>query len=153
MSLKKVGEVKADKGFKIWDLIIYGAIIALVAVLFIVVFATRDTSPLKGIRIYVANEVVYEYDFENGEISRKDCVEVEDGEESLTLKVNCGNNRYNTVVIYKSGSVKVTQANCPKKDCVYTPEIKDNSGFIHCLSHGLKVLPYDFDIDNGNLII
>ena len=51
MSLKKVRQTKADKGFKIWDLIVYGAIIALAVVLFIVVFTTRDTSPLSGIRI------------------------------------------------------------------------------------------------------
>ena len=42
MSLKKVEQVKADKGFKIWDLIIYGVIAVTVAVLFIVIFATKD---------------------------------------------------------------------------------------------------------------
>ena len=34
MSLKKVAQVKNDKGFKIWDLIIYGAVILLAAALF-----------------------------------------------------------------------------------------------------------------------
>ena len=63
MSLKKVTQVKADKGFKLPDLIIYCALLVLVAVTFIVVFTTRDDSPLKGIRIYVKSEIVYEYDF------------------------------------------------------------------------------------------
>ena len=33
MSLKKIEQVKADKGFKIWDLVIYGVVLALTAVL------------------------------------------------------------------------------------------------------------------------
>ena len=87
MSLKKVEQVKADKGFKIWDLIIYGAIAVIVAVLFITLFAVRDTSPLKGIRVVLGNEVVYEYDFENGkQIScNTQIVEItEDNEESVS---------------------------------------------------------------------
>jgi len=44
MSLKKIQQVKKDKGFKIFDLIIYGIIILTVAVLFIAIFATRNTN-------------------------------------------------------------------------------------------------------------
>ena len=53
MSLKKIEQVKKDKGFKLFDLIIYGVVAVLVAVLFIVVFTTRDASPLTGVRIYL----------------------------------------------------------------------------------------------------
>ncbi len=67
MSLKKVSQVKADKGFKIWDLIVYGAIVIIIAVIFIAVFVTKDAGPLKGIRIYSAENLVFEYDFTSGE--------------------------------------------------------------------------------------
>ncbi len=156
MSLKKIGEVKSDKGFKIWDLIIYGAILALVAVLFIVVFTTRDTSPLKGIRVYVSNEVVYEYNFEKGEgLKKSDCIEtIEDGEEKLIIKVNVKDGGYNVLEITKSGGVKVTQANCgPTPDCVYTPEIKNSGGSIYCSPHMIKIVPYGFDVDGGTVIM
>ena len=50
MSLKKIEQVKADKGFKIFDLIVYAVIIVSVAVAFTVLFTVRDDSPLSGIR-------------------------------------------------------------------------------------------------------
>lgn len=152
MSLKKVGEVKADKGFKIWDLVIYGVIILLTAALFIVVFLTRDDSPLKGIKIYVGNEVVFDYNFEEGKYTSSESAEViSETEEELTVKITTGGNGYNTVMIKKEGSVKVTEANCRTKDCVYTAEIENNGGAIYCRSHGLKIIPYGYDSDDGNL--
>ncbi len=152
MSLKKVGQVKADRGFKIWDLLVYGIIILIAAVLFVVVFTTRDTSPLTGIRIYSANDVVFEYNFVKSEYTVLDetCVEVtDDGEEFLLITLRFDGGGYNCVEIDKRGSVKVTSADCGKKDCTYSPEIKDNSGMIYCLPHRLKILPYGFDVDGG----
>ena len=52
MSLKKIEQVKEDKGFRLFDLIIYGIIVLTVAALFIAVFATRNTDTLTGVRIY-----------------------------------------------------------------------------------------------------
>ena len=95
--------------------------------------------------------MVYEYDFGKGEISRSSAVETlsEDGG-VITLKVTAGGG-YNVVEIGRD-SVKVTEADCPKKDCVFTSAIKDNGGIIYCLSHGLKIIPANYDEDNGNLI-
>lgn len=153
MSLKKINEVKADRGFKIFDLIIYGAVLAVAAALFLAVFLTRDNSPLAGIRITVAEQTVYEYDFKEGEIScDASRVEKEDKGEIIVLTVRAGNG-YNTVEINKSGSVKVTSADCGKRDCVYTPELKDNNGLIYCSPHKLKIMPYDYDPDGGTIII
>ena len=149
MSLKKINEVKADRGFKIFDLIIYGAVLAVAAALFLAVFLTRDNSPLAGIRITVAEQTVYEYDFKEGEISC-DCslVEKEDKGEIIVLTVRAGNG-YNTVEINKSGSVKVTSADCGKRDCVYTAAITNSSGMIYCSPHKLRILPYDFEADDN----
>lgn len=153
MSLKKIEQVKADKGFKIADLFIYGAVLVLVVALFIAVFLIRDNSPLTGIRIYVANRVVYEYDFSEGQISCDyACVQVEEGAGKLTLTISA-NGGYNSVEIDKSGKVKVTSADCGKRDCVYTPALSDKSGIIYCSPHQLKIVPYDYDLDGGTIIM
>lgn len=153
MSLKKIEDVKKDRGFKIWDLIIYGAIIALTAVAFIVVFTSRDTSPLSGIRIYSKGEAVFEYSFESGKYSvLSDSVglEISNGDGVLTVKITSGK-EYNTVEI-SGGAVKVTDANCRTRDCVYMAAIKDNGGFIYCSPHGLRIVPFDFE-DDGKVTV
>lgn len=155
MSLKKIESVKKDKGFKIWDLIIYGVIIAMVAVTFTVVFTTRDTSPLSGIRIYTKGIAVFQYSFESGKyevLSDTAQIEVNDGSDALTVKITTGND-YNVVEIVKSGSVSVKEANCRSYDCIYASPIKDNSGFIICSPHALRIVPYNFDPDDGYVII
>ncbi|MDE6868126.1 MAG: NusG domain II-containing protein [Clostridia bacterium] len=155
MSLKKIESVKKDKGFKIWDLIIYGVIIALVIVTFTVVFTTRDTTPLRGVRVYSKGVAVFEYSFENGKynvLSDSAEIEVSDSGETLTVKITDGS-EYNLVEIVKSGSVSVKEANCHSLDCVYMAPIKDNSGFIFCSPHALRIVPYDFDPDDGTIIV
>ena len=43
MSLKKIEQVKKDRGFKIFDLIVYGAVIVAVIVSFVVIFTTKNS--------------------------------------------------------------------------------------------------------------
>lgn len=159
MSLKKVTEVKADKGFKIRDLAVYGAVILIIAVIFIAVFVTRDTSPLKGVKIYTDEVLVFEYNFTNGEYKNyaPQSVILSDSEESsaensLKIKITA-NGGYNVVEINtKERAVKVTEADCGKRDCVYTAAITNSSGMIYCSPHKLRILPYDFEADD-NIII
>lgn len=152
MSLKKIEQVKSDRGFKIADLFVYGAVLLVVVALFIAVFLVRDDSPLTGIRIYIANEAVYEYDFSEGQLSCDETrVSVEEQAGKLILTVSA--NGYNVIEIDKSGKVKVTSADCGKRDCVYTPELKDKSGIIYCSPHRLKIVPYDYDLDGGTIIM
>lgn len=154
MSLNKVTEVKADKGFKIRDLAVYGAVILIIAVIFIAVFVTRDTSPLKGVKIYTDEVLVFEYNFTNGEYknSSLETVTVTPAENSLKIKITA-NGGYNVVEINtKERAVKVTEADCGKRDCVYTAAITNSSGMIYCSPHKLRILPYDFEADD-NIII
>lgn len=151
MSLKKVTEVKADKGFKIRDLAVYGAVILIIAVIFIAVFVTRDTSPLKGVKIYTDEVLVFEYNFTNGEYknSSLETVTVTPAENSLKIKITA-NGGYNVVEInIKERAVKVTEADCGKRDCVYTAAITNSSGMIYCSPHKLRILPYDFEADDN----
>lgn len=104
MSLKKVEAVKKEKGFKILDLIVYGIILAIVVVLFIVVFATKNTDALSGVRIYSKGEAVFEYSFETFEykqLSNSVTVETEEAEGVLTVKI-ISSDGFNVIRIDKS---------------------------------------------------
>lgn len=156
MSLKKVRQVKADKGFKIWDLAVYGAVAIVAVVIFLAVFLTRDSSPLEGVRVYSRGTPVFEYVFGKDEykILGDGAAEVvvTDGDGELTVRVTTDDG-YNVISVNKSGGVKVTEADCKNKDCVYIPEITDNGGIIFCSPHGLRVVPFDYDPDDGIIIV
>lgn len=149
MSLKKVEQIKSEKGFKIWDLIVYGIIVAIIIVVFIAVFSTKDSTALNGIKVTVQGNDVFRYNFESKEIDYIDestvTVLAEDST-NIEVKVECGGG-YNIFSVNKSGSVKMKEADCSKyhPDCVYMAEIKDNSGFIYCLPHGLRIESYKFE--------
>ncbi len=155
MSLKKVEQVKVDKGFKIWDLIIYGVIAVTVAVLFIVIFATKDESPLTGVRVFVEGQAVFEYGFDGGAVY-SDTVTAENVKEDdngLTVTVNVADG-VNVIYINKSAkTVKVTEADCNGKQCVYFPAIDDNNKIIYCNTHRLRIEPLSRDYDDPNLIM
>ena len=48
MSVKKIEELKNDKGFKKTDVLVYGALVLLIAVFLTVALVLRDDTPLKG---------------------------------------------------------------------------------------------------------
>lgn len=148
MSLKKVRSVKEDRGFKKADLIIYGIILLLVAVMFIAVFIPRDKSAMSGVRVYAGGEVVFEYDFTSKEYKAYgDNVTVTDGE-VLTVRIDIKGG-YNVLEINASGrTARMAEADCRGQDCVHTPAIRDNSGIIYCSPHGIKVVPFDASADN-----
>lgn len=155
MSLKKVEEVKADKGFRIFDLVIYGVVAVLIAVVFIAVFLTRDNDPFDGVRVYVRNECVYEYEFGEGGKVLKDTVEevVEDGK--VTVTVNIAGDGHNVFEIdLEKRSVSMVKADCSiSPDCVYMPAITDNNKFISCEPHQLMILPLNYNRDNPDIKI
>lgn len=148
MSLKKVQQVKEDKGFKLFDLIIYGIIAVLIAVLFIAVFVPRDKSAMSGVRVYAGGEVVFEYDFTSKEYKAYgDNVTVTDGEIlEVRIEINGGYNLLNIDPLARTA--KMAEADCRGQDCVHTPAITDNSGIIYCSPHGVKVVPFDVGADN-----
>lgn len=147
MSLKKIEQVKKDRGFKIFDLIIYGAVVLAVAVLFIVLFATRDDSKLDGIKISVRAEVVFEYEF-GSQPKYADWLEVSEDSDGITVTIQTDDGK-NVVFIDKNkNTAKMTEADCKGKECMYFEAMQDNSDFIYCSPHGVKVEPLHRDLDN-----
>lgn len=155
MSLKKVAQAKEDKGFTKADLVVYAVLAVLIAVVFLVVFISRDGSPMTGVCIYVKYDAVFSCDFTNGSYEiLDDCVSVEEGEGGVLLvRVEAGGG-FNLVEIDRNApSVKVTEADCGRLDCVYTSAIVDNSGIIYCSPHGLRILPYDAVFEDDGTIL
>jgi hypothetical protein len=159
MSLKKITQVRGDKGFKILDLILYGGLIVLIVALFIAFVFFKDTSPLKGVEIYVKNNLVFTYDFEAGKytVADENVIEVvDDGTTELKIKIVTENDGYNYVTINKSESwVDLTDANCSyRKDCVHMTRISDVSSTIICTPHAVQIVPvgYQEEEDNGLII-
>ena len=149
MALKKIEQVKKDRGFKLFDIIIYGSVLVLVAVLFIVLFTTQDKSSLTGISITVKAQVVFEYEFGKDSphyIAENVAFEKTDGGFSVTIESDGDKN-----VIFidtDKNTVKMVEANCRGKQCMYFAAMDDNSDFIYCSPHGLKLEPLFKDLDS-----
>ncbi len=151
MSFKKVEEVKRDKGFRIYDLIIYGVILLAVAVAFAAVFLSRDKGGIKGFSVYSGGDLIYSYSFSDGETVCGEGVESSTDGDILKLEISTAGGGVNTVEAdLKNKTVRVTEANCSnRKDCVHTPAIRDNSGVIYCMPHSLKITPLN-PVDGGS---
>ena len=152
MALKKIEQVKKDRGFKLFDIIIYGAVILLVVVLFIVLFTTRDTGNLTGIRVTVKAQVVFEYEFGADEPQYKaDGVTFKKDGNSITVTIENGGDKNVILIDTSKRTAKMKEANCKGKQCMHFAAMDDNSDFIYCSPHGLKVEPLKQDLDNPNI--
>lgn len=167
MSLKKVKQVKADKGFRIWDLAVYGALVALIVVLFFVfVFkggtpAQDGTPALSSVTITSGfgfeQRTVCTYDFVNDELTISDPEVItvnSSNEEGIELTFHYhgqAEGNHNTIYIdIVNDSVRVTEADCRNKDCVAFPPINNNSSMpITCLTHELIITT---NYDDGTTI-
>ena len=149
MSLKRVEQVKKDKGFRLWDLLIYGLLAVLIVVLFCVFVFPRSKSRIDTISIVrgFANEAetVFSYSFltDTYEVINEQAITVDENTQT-TLKLTFHGKHegdYNIIVIDKENcTVDVTEANCPALDCVHSPALKDNSSLpIICSTHEMIV--------------
>lgn len=156
MSYNKIEQVRKTKYFRLWDILIYGIIALIIAALFLVVFLTSDKSPTNGFTIRQADKVVFTYYFDTDkcEYALADGIISIDGQDDKSLKLTvytADKSGYNKVEVDKvNKSVKVVDADCSllKKDCVYTPALKDNSSVISCLPHEMYIEPLIKRVDN-----
>lgn len=165
MSLKKVEQVKKDRGFKLPDLIIYGVIVVLVAVLFIVTLSKSSAESLRGIRIKIYGTAVFACNFEDGTygaLTVDGSVEFAEPEGGVQLVTIISNQGHNVVEInYTDRTAKVVKADCQNGDCIYsnlrpTQIIKGNKSLpIYCNPHGVIIEPLDYtpDYDTPDIVI
>ncbi len=152
MSLHKIKQLKKDKGFRPWDIAVYATLTVLIVALILFFAFGRDKSPPKGFEIYYQNDLIFTYDYKDATYQiLKDNITVE-SEDSSTLnlrfcaRTDTPQKDYNLIVVdKKNNSVKVTAADCSTRmDCVYMAPITQNSHFIACTPHALKILPYGY---------
>lgn len=155
MSLKKVEQVKKDKGFRLFDLIIYGVVLVVAVIVFIVVFITGNKDPLTGVKIYVDAEEVFTYEFGGKPVfTESEGLTVEEDDKGVTVTIRTANDGLNTVYIDKSAqTVKMTEANCKGKHCVYFPEMSNNKDVIYCSPHGVKIEPLARNLESPDIKI
>ncbi len=152
MSFKKVEEVKRDRAFKPLDLIIYSAVAVILVAVFLSVFLTKSDKPFSGIEVYSGGELKYTYAFDGGGNISGEGVEEEITDGIVSVRVTCVKG-YNVIKIdVAARSVRVEEADCKGKDCVYTPAIVDSDGVIYCSPHGLKIIPLGRG-DDGTIIV
>lgn len=152
MSMQKIEQVKKDKGFKIFDLVIYGVICLAITAAFLLFHFLSDRSELDGIRVLYNSAVIYEYDFENGEIRTSDNITKTQNGDLITLTITVGEG-YNILEINtKEGTATITDADCNSKSCVHMPSMTNNSNTIICQTHYLVITPL-VRVDDGNIIM
>ncbi|MGN1104905.1 MAG: NusG domain II-containing protein [Candidatus Coproplasma sp.] len=156
MSYKKIEQVRKTKYFRLWDILVYGVILLIIAALFLVVFLTGDKSSANGFTIRQREKVVFTYYFDTDryEYSLTDSIVEIDSEDesSLIITVYTPNKSgFNRVKVDKvNNTVEVVDADCSllRKDCVHTPALKDNSSVISCLPHEMYIEPLIKRVDN-----
>jgi hypothetical protein len=158
MSIKKVEEVKADKGFKIWDLIVYGVIIVIIAALFLTFFFINKNNSDDGIQVMYRGNVVFVYYYDNDECSsvKSNYITItQNNSSTIKLKfVTSDKKGYNIIKIDKKNKkVSVTDANCSThKDCVYTPDFMLKQGGISCVPHNLLIQPVGYVEEDDGIV-
>ena len=144
---KSLSEIKKEKFFSKWDLIIYSLIVVLEIGLFCVV-ATVDNNEtvLNKIEVYYRENVIYEYDFlkNNGIINEiKYCSVSEKNFGDYTeIKITVPEGK-NTLIV-SDGKAYMSEADCSAyPECVHNFQpIKKGGEIIVCLPHKIKVVSF-----------
>ncbi|MCD8201841.1 MAG: hypothetical protein LUD47_07245 [Clostridia bacterium] len=161
MSIKKIDQIKKkDKGFKIWDIVIYVLIVLAVVALFLAVFLTRSKDALAGFYVYYKSDIVFDYDFSDFEILECDPAHViveEETNTSLTIRFFVDEESpyedCNVIFVDKEElSVDVIEADCSShKECYYMDPITDTGSAIICSPHRMNIIPYGYGDSDGRL--
>lgn len=153
MSLKKLDEVKQNKWFRAWDIIIY-AVILIAAVALILAFTLGgDRSEVEGFYVAYKGERVLSFDFseDSPKVLDGNRITVSAQGNVFTIRFETEDGGYNIIEAdAENKTVRVTESNCSlHKDCTYTAPIKSNSSpSIVCTPHSLVIVPLKFE-DSG----
>lgn len=146
MSRQVFSKIKKSAPFKKADVLIYllVAIIVTVTVLSFIVFNKKYAT---GFYVSANDEKILTYDFEKNNYtideSKKEMVEVKLDGSFINFTITLPNGDFNLLSVDKAKrSVKITDANCPHKDCVSFSPIKagKKNGLIYCSVHDLRVV-------------
>jgi hypothetical protein len=158
MSLKKIEQVKADKGFKIWDLAVYCVVIIAILVLFYIFIFSADNSQITSFTIYYVdgrnkNDVFnYNFDTKKYNILSDDHIEiVEETTDGMVINFYVDQTKADTnriVISQTERYVMVESANCSTQECVKFGKLTTNNQSIACVPHSYMIIePDNIEID------
>lgn len=144
---RSLSEIKKEKFFSKWDLIIYFLIIVLeIGLVCFACVESRDKTILNKIEVYYGENIIYEYDFlkKNGIINKTTYCTVTEKNfgEYTEVKIILPEGE-NTLVV-SNNKAYMAEADCSAHpDCVHNFQpIRKGGQIIVCLPHKLKVVSY-----------
>jgi hypothetical protein len=158
MSLKKIEQVKADKGFRIWDIVVYCIVVIAILVLFYIFIFSADNSEITSFSIYYVdgskkNEVFnYNFDSKKYNVLSDEHIEiVEENSDGMVIYFYVDETKAesNKIIISQSERyVMVESANCSTQECVKFGKLTTNNQSIACVPHSYMIIePNDVELD------
>ena len=146
--MSRIEEIKKRKPFALWDLLIYGILIAVILLLFGIFVFSGSGKAASGIQIMNFNgKVIYTYEYAagKGEITEEWKERIEEKEEDGVLYVTVyhddAKEEFNILAIDLNKKTAVMHdANCSfRKDCTKMNKITSERNVILCIPYNLKI--------------
>ena len=130
------------------DLILYGIVFLIVAILFVFFIVVPRFSGKNAVIVYYKNQEIISINPDNGGFNITDRqgvgIETKENGEEIVFSVFFGEDKkdFNVITLNKADkTVFISDANCSnRKACVHTSPIKDGKGIIICAPHDLKIV-------------
>ena len=143
MKIERIKTVKESKIWRPWDLVIYGAILLVVAVAFIVIAAKNSSNKeIIGVEISYKSEVIGVYTLQGGWLQYAEVatIKITESKDEAVIKITTERG-YNELTVKKAtGHAYMTSADCSGEDCTKM-KIEKSSDVIICVPHGITVKP------------
>ncbi len=126
------------------DLILYTIITCTIILLFVVFIIIPKSDKALGFSVSFDSEIAFTFDFSTEELTiKKDLCKISQDKEHNTITLYGLDGENFNVLTYDCNNytVRITDSNCPNRDCVDFFEINSGNGVIYCLPHALKILP------------
>lgn len=140
------GRFKEEKAFRPWDILVYIAVIAIIACIALIVFLPKKGGEILETKIFYGENLLYSYSFvtKTGKVTEYGRSFVEENVENGIVTVTITTEKGKNVAEIGKTYVKMTEADCSRHpDCVekFSALTKGNETII-CLPHEIKIVSY-----------
>ena len=150
MNTARIQQIKVQKVFRKWDILLYALLFLLIISLFYFFrFSAQDIS-LQGIEVYyedrdAGESLIFSYDFVSDEYTvdsrYEDKIKIEKTDDGYNVDIFYGTDGYNLLRILHAGEAYIVDANCSsRKDCTAFEHITKGNMVIICVPHHLKIV-------------
>ena len=149
MSVERIERMKKSKFFQPHDLIIYGVLLLLVALSFLLVtLGKQSDKKIAGVEINYKNAVIGSYTLQDGLREEKHGEDISfevsesNGKVKIIIRLPEGVNELS--IDKPTGDAYMTNADCHGEDCTKM-KIEKSADFIACVPHRLTITPITDD--------